>query len=122
MQKWITLCLLFLSTVGFSQGLPCDHPERIPLDITVPNVFTPNDDGVNDLFRAAYNINDFDTYVLRVFNRAGHIMFYAERPAQGWDGHTASGTKCTEGTYFYIIEYTTPCETNKLSGVFELKR
>jgi gliding motility-associated-like protein len=122
MQKWITLVLMFIGTAVFSQGLPCDHAERIPLNVKVPNIFTPNGDGINDLFRADYNYNEFDQYTLRVFSRTGHMLFYAERPAQGWDGRNTSGMECTTGTYFYIIEYATPCETNKLSGVLELKR
>jgi gliding motility-associated-like protein len=122
MQMWITLVLMLLGITAFSQDLPCDDPERLPLKVLVPNVFTPNDDGINDLFRPVYNFNDFTTYTIRVFNRSGHVMFYAERPAQGWDGRTVSGSECTTGTYFYIIEYTTPCKTDKLSGAFELKR
>lgn len=117
----ITIAFLFSGAVK-AQELPCDHPDRTPLKISVPNVFTPNGDGVNDLFRSEYNTNAFDEYIMHIYNRSGQLMFYADRPAQGWDGRTASGTKCNAGTYFYIIDYKTPCKSDRLSGVLDLMR
>lgn len=115
------LSLLISSTLS-AQELPCDHPDRIEFEIKFPNVFTPNDDGTNDLFRSDYNINSFDRYTMHIYNRAGQLIFFADRPAQGWNGRTPAGTKCPEGTYFYIIDYQTPCEEDRQSGVFELIR
>lgn len=111
-----------LPAFGSSQGLPCDHPDRISLEIVIPNVFTPNGDGVNDLFRSEYNINAFDHYAMSIYSRSGQLIFYADRPAQGWDGRTPAGTRCPEGTYFYVIDYRTPCEQERHSGVFDLIR
>jgi len=115
------LSLLFTGSLT-AQDLPCDHPDRIPLEIKLPNVFTPNDDGANDLFRSDYNINSFDRYTMHIYNRAGQLIFFADRSAQGWNGRTPSGTKCPEGTYFFIIDYQTPCESDRQSGVFDLIR
>lgn len=122
MTRWITAILLLASGGLFGQELPCDHPDRTPLEISIPNVFTPNDDGVNDLFRGEYNILAFDQISLHVYNRAGQLMFFADRPNQGWDGRTPVGAKCPTGTYFYVLDYRTPCETDRRSGVFELIR
>lgn len=119
------LCLAIIcmfSGALTAQDLPCDHPDRIPLEIKMPNVFTPNDDGTNDLFRADYNIDYFTSYSLYVYNRAGQLIFFADRPAQGWDGRTPSGTRCPDGTYFYIAQYETDCERDKISGVVEIVR
>lgn len=107
---------------GIGQELPCDHPDRIPLVVSAPDVFTPNGDGVNDLFRAQYNVDTFDRFEMFIYNRAGQLLFYADRPAHGWDGRTATGTTCPEGTYFYVIKYNSPCESDKLAAVLELLR
>lgn len=50
----------------------------------VPNVFSPNDDGINDRFNAE-GIN-FDTYEMRIFDRWGNYIYYTENPLAGWDG------------------------------------
>lgn len=121
-MRWITVILLFTSSNLLGQDLPCDHPDRIPLEINIPNVFTPNGDGVNDLFRAEYNILSFDQITLHIYNRAGQLVFFADRPGQGWDGRTPVGAKCPGGTYFYILDYRTPCNADRQSGVFELIR
>ncbi len=121
-MKWATLvCSLMLAWSANTQ-LPCDHPDRIPLTVKVPNVFTPNGDGVNDLFRPEYNILSFDTYQLQVFNRAGTLIFYSDRPGMGWDGRTVSGVIAPEGSYFYVLEYAGPCEADRLTGILNLLR
>jgi gliding motility-associated-like protein len=122
MFRLITILSFIVSVPLMAQQLPCDHPDRIPLEFKMPNIFTPNGDGINDLFRAEYNVNAFDRYEMYIYNRAGQLIFYADRPAQGWDGRTATGAVCPEGTYFYVVHYETPCESDKLSAVLELRR
>jgi gliding motility-associated-like protein len=64
------------------------------VDIFVPNAFTPNGDGRNDVLKAIpVGIKDFKRFV--VFNRWGEIVFTTSDPAQGWNGtyrnHLQSG-------------------------------
>ncbi|MBA4239697.1 MAG: hypothetical protein C0448_03155 [Sphingobacteriaceae bacterium] len=71
----------------------------------VPNVFTPNGDGVNDVFTFdALNMGEI--HVL-IYDRWGLKMF--ESTATGnvkWDGKNKGGATVTDGTYFYIITAT----------------
>lgn len=68
---------------------------------SIPNVFTPNEDGVNDVFFiTSTNLKDFD---LVIVNRWGEVVFKTDDPNQGWDG-TSNGKKCTEGVYFYTLK------------------
>jgi gliding motility-associated-like protein len=67
----------------------------------VPNAFTPNGDGVNDIFQVA-NIAFNKLVELRVFNRWGQQVAYTTDNRQGWDG-TLSGTLQDPGVYQYII-------------------
>lgn len=68
--------------------------------LLVPNVFTPNGDGVNDEFRVAYrSIREFHCWV---YNRWGHLVYEWTDPAKGWDG-TIGGKPAAEGAYFYVI-------------------
>ena len=69
-------------------------------EMYIPNVFTPNNDLVNDVFRVkGYNISNFNAVV---FDRWGLELFSWNDIAQGWDGKTG-GKLCSDGTYFYII-------------------
>ena len=68
--------------------------------MTVPNVFTPNGDGVNDEFRVVYrSIKEFTIWV---YNRWGHLVYKSNDPAKGWDG-TINGRPAAEGAYYYVI-------------------
>jgi gliding motility-associated-like protein len=68
--------------------------------LVIPNVFTPNGDGANDVyFVTAKGLSDFN---LVIVNRWGNVMFETDNPNIGWDG-TSNGQKCAEGTYFYLL-------------------
>lgn len=74
----------------------------------VPNVFTPNSDGVNDEFKLTNivgeeNISAFD---ISIVNRWGNVVKEFNQYDFLWDGTNSSGTKCTEGVYFYKITLT----------------
>lgn len=65
----------------------------------IPNVFTPNGDGVNDLFTLkSATRND----VVTIVNRWGEIVFRSVIPCN-WDG-THNNQQCSEGVYFYNID------------------
>ena len=72
----------------------------------IPSGFTPNGDGLNDVFRPVgitfQNIVDF-----RVFNRWGQQVFYTNSPEKGWDG-TFNGVPQDMGVYFYNITVARP--------------
>jgi len=69
-------------------------------ELKVPNVFTPNGDGINDEFRVQYkSIAEFHCWV---YNRWGKLVYSWDDPAKGWDG-TINGRPAAEGAYFYVI-------------------
>lgn len=68
----------------------------------VPNSFSPNNDGLNDVFLPA--VKDVASYRLLVFNRTGQTVFASDDVAQGWDG-TADGKDVPAGVYVWRIEY-----------------
>jgi len=68
--------------------------------LKVPNVFSPNGDGVNDEFRVLYrSLAEFHCWV---YNRWGKLVYKWDDPAKGWDG-TINGHPAAEGAYYYII-------------------
>jgi gliding motility-associated-like protein len=72
------------------------------LTLEIPNVFTPNDDGVNDVFTiTSTGVKEIS---LQIFNRWGQMMYEFTGAKAGWDGVTSSGVKVSEGTYFYFVK------------------
>ena len=65
-----------------------------------PNAFSPNDDGVNDIWKVSYrSLIDFHC---EIFNRNGQRIYGFDDPSDGWDG-TWNGKKVKSGVYYYVI-------------------
>jgi gliding motility-associated-like protein len=72
--------------------------------VFVPNAFSPNGDGLNDLFRVKVqdNISDFN---IRIYGRWGQLVYESRDAGQGWDG-MQKGTYLPTGSYIWVITYT----------------
>ena len=74
---------------------------KLPSEITVPNCFSPNGDGFNDLFKVdALNLSTFD---LMIWNRWGGLMYKSTDAFAGWNGQSNAGI-APDGTYFYVLD------------------
>lgn len=69
----------------------------------VPNSFTPNDDGLNDVFLPV--VTNVAKYSISVFDRHGALVFTSDNTEQGWDGTNFDGKPCPSGIYTYFIQY-----------------
>jgi gliding motility-associated-like protein len=76
----------------------------LTLDLIVPNAFSPNGDGHNDVFRIK-NPGLVKQFEMEVFNRWGQLVFTTKDPYQGWTGY-AGGQASPVGTYVWSIHYT----------------
>lgn len=70
-------------------------------ELFIPNVFTPNADGINDRFLVEYNGSQ--TFTLSVFDRWGVQLYESSNKQQGWDGKNQDGVDVPEGAYFYHV-------------------
>src|SRR5690606_10155006 len=90
----------------------CESEERVPLkiniscDIKIPNVFTPNGDGINDLFLYR-NVDESKTLQTKIYNRWGDVV-------SQWSGNKGwNGEGLNEGVYYYEVYYG----NEKITGV-----
>lgn len=93
--------------------LGCTSSEVREIEIVpfIPNVFTPNDDGINDIFVPGLKVQILDRFGRKLYDGT-----------TGWNG-TFNGLKCGNDTYFYFIDYTDLRGVNhKLKGFVLLKR
>ena len=70
--------------------------------VSLPNIFTPNDDGVNDVFKPV--TRGITTLKAYIYNRYGTLVYSWDKPNGFWDGYTTSGELCLPGTYFCVLE------------------
>ena len=88
----------------------------------IPNAFTPDNDGRNDIFKPI-NKCYYEKYRLRIFNRWGNEVFSSLNQYAGWDG-SSKNTKQPPGVYVWELEYFDAYQnsTIKQHGVMSLIR
>jgi gliding motility-associated-like protein len=105
----------------------CEDNKTIYVTITndfqvyIPNSFTPNGDGLNDVFKPEMEGKEFiKQYKFTVFNRWGEVIFETEDPSRAWLGDAKGSDFYTESdTYSYrlVIEVEQSAETKVYQGL-----
>lgn len=73
--------------------------------LAIPNVFSPNGDGINDVFYVVSN--GISEYQIDIFNRWGALVYSETSPYIQWTGRTTAGVEVPAGTYFYVLHAAT---------------
>lgn len=71
------------------------------MSIVLPNIVTPNQDGVNDYLKIEGIQRN---YSIQILNRWGEVVFSENPYLNIWDGTTSSGSPLSEGTYYFILK------------------
>jgi gliding motility-associated-like protein len=85
-------------------------PQDECIPIVFPNAFTPNADGINDVFRPNQN-SDPVVYQLLIYDRWGALIFQSKSLYTGWDGKH-NGKPAPYGVYYWVAKYTMPDNKN----------
>ena len=89
--------------------------------LVLPNVFTPNGDDINDVYKPI--TIGISKLTANVFNRYGVLMGSWDKVNGFWDGHTTAGEPCSSGEYFIVVEAEGyDLKTYKLKGNITLVR
>jgi gliding motility-associated-like protein len=89
--------------------------------ITIPNIFTPNGDSINDVFTTT--IRGAKSAEGVIFNRWGQLVYSWDSMNANWDGKMINGNDATDGTYFYLIKVTSlKDEVKQFNGPLTLVR
>ncbi|MDO8367946.1 MAG: gliding motility-associated C-terminal domain-containing protein [Saprospiraceae bacterium] len=70
----------------------------------LPNAFTPNGDGANDLYTPFPGWRFIQSIDMQIFNRWGNLVFQTTDPNISWNGTNEGGKELSEGTYFYVCK------------------
>ena len=94
-----------------------------PFEIYIPNTFIPDENGLNDLFKA-YTDFEIINYEFSIYNKWGQRIFNTNSIEHAWDG-TFNGFKCPDDTYIWVCKFNacnSPAETKVLQGFVNLLR
>ncbi len=112
-----TVCANMERTITISEG------SCAPL-VNIPNAFTPNGDGFNDVFHVVLSAEPLD-FELLIFDRWGERIFSSTDPQAMWDG-SYNGSLAQDGVYVYQVTYRKVADTGvvseKLTGHVTLLR
>lgn len=94
--------LLVTDSTGCKDNAKAKIEVNLRSEIFVPNVFSPNNDGLNDLYNIEYigiaNVKG------KIFDRWGVLVYEWNQLNTAWDGRDKQGKSCPEGTYFYVLD------------------
>ena len=101
----------------------------LPAKVYIPNAFTPNADGMNEVFRPVISFvygvdaNVGMQYRFSIYNRWGELIFNTQDPQASWDG-LLNGKAVPSDVYLYLLEATSYKDKLKInkSGTFNLMR
>jgi gliding motility-associated-like protein/uncharacterized repeat protein (TIGR01451 family) len=106
--NYVNTAIIYSNDVDANMANNTSTVETIPSDFFIPEGFSPNGDGVNDLF-VIRGILNYSENTFMIFNRWGDKVFEASPYQNTWDGKCAKGLRMggdelPTGTYFYILD------------------
>lgn len=115
----------FCYTLGVTEQVGCKDTIRncitvggLPLQL--PTIFTPNNDGINDLY-TIQNSND-KTVTIEVLNRWGLTVYKSDDYQNNWDGTDQDGNELAAGTYFIKVTDSNASSNSIVNGFLYLAR
>ena len=107
----LVLAVILSAQKNFAMNKSCSYSVTIPpysLVVIAPNVFTPNNDGVNDYW--SLTVYDYGVTILElkatVYDRWGKEVFHSTNLRHVWNGNNHIGKACEDGAYFYVVTFT----------------
>ena len=99
-------------TITITDNNNCSNSDAITLttisksysEIVIHNTFTPNGDGVNDIWFIE-NLSQYPDNHLSIYNRNGHVVYEKQGYNNDWDGKYF-GNNLPEATYYYVLTIT----------------
>jgi len=103
----LILSLTILSIVGYSQSAKTTPVITSAITdeylVFIPNAFTPNNDGLNDIFTPS--VIGSQNFEMTIFDRWSEVLYHTDDLSKGWDG-TYKGHPCKENVYIWKIVIT----------------
>lgn len=110
---------LFLSATIVHAQKSTETDSKNLLEVYIPNAFTPDMDGTNDVFKPIINGPEIEFYEMIIVDRSGKVVFSSKEPQEVWNG-TTPGTNYTTSpslfVYFLKVKSVESIETQVFKG------
>ncbi len=116
-----TITLVTINSLGCADTLRFDTSGIQLISIfpdSIPNIFTPNNDGLNECFITGIGTAYDGCFYMIIYNRWGRKVFETDKSSECWNGLYNGKRDADEGTYFYIIRI----KEEEYHGFFQLKK
>lgn len=111
-EKDMEYQVISIDTYGCRDTASVKIKVRYKSHLAIPSAFTPNGDGLNDIFKIV-NSNFERLLSFTVYNRYGQEVFHTTDINKGWDGNV-DGQPAATDIYFYVIEYVLPTNEHRI--------
>jgi gliding motility-associated-like protein len=99
-----TICLTAINKNGCADTLCQQIIVYDPVLLDPPNIFTPDEDGVNDVFTFEFRSQGIETFECLIVDRWGITIREFNEIHNTWDGTNKNGETCPDGVYFYVYK------------------
>lgn len=111
--------VMFLTAASF---LAAQEATELPLTLYAPNCFTPDLDGVNDVWKVVSD-EEWDAINIAIYNEWGEIVWQSSTLDNCWQGNTNNGSYYSpDGQYFYVVEARKGQFTERKRGAITMIR
>ncbi|NUQ26854.1 MAG: gliding motility-associated C-terminal domain-containing protein [Saprospiraceae bacterium] len=104
MRILLMLLALVCATMSLHQATAASIHETLACKVYIPNVFSPNDDGINDEFKPLFDCTPSD-FEMKIFNRWGKMVYQSKSADEGWTGKEKNKDLPSD-LYAYYIKIT----------------
>jgi gliding motility-associated-like protein len=117
-NQTVTLTVTDQYNCSYDTTMSVAIPEGVSMkDYVIPNVITPNGDGVNDVIQLPILFEECLTYKILILNRWGNVVYQMTSSSNAFSGKDANGKDLQEGVYFYTIESEDfDCDSDEFRG------
>jgi len=90
--------------------------------VYIPNSFTPDGDGINDVFKVEGTTIQSKNFSMIIYDRLGDVIFESFNVDEGWDGNYKNGNKATPQVYVFVVSYYSGDRFYEKNGTVTLLR
>jgi len=119
---------VYMAVLSVSSDFGCEDEYEKSITVLedhrvfIPNSFSPDGDGINDVFKVEGSTIDEEGFTMRIYDRSGVLVFQSFDRSIGWDGNSKNGAAMQPIVYVYMVSYYSGGRLFEKNGTVNLLR
>ncbi len=119
---------VYMAVLSVSSDFGCEDEYEKSITVKedhrvyIPNSFSPDGDGINDVFKVEGSTIDEKGFIMRIYDRSGVLVFQSFDRSLGWDGNSNNGAAMQPIVYVYMVSYYSGGRLFEKNGTVNLLR